>query len=208
MSLHQYIRRHVIVVLVLLLIGYGIVAYIHAVCPEKIGQPHAKGVQVDFAPVYNEDGSTFHARLDIGYRLGLLILESVITLFGSWILYKVVLYYCVFFGMKSWWTYLVDFGCASAIGRLPVRLAGMYVLDYFYIGFRHSTYDFFDFCIGICVVGLLVWLIPACLKYYSYKRKSTKGMGFWERCKWEMRFSMEMGKMLFRPLRSWWKDVS
>ena len=71
MSLHQYIRCHVIVVLVLLLIGYGIVTYIHAVCPEKIGQPHAKGVQVDFAPVYNEDGSTFHARLRYRIQAGI-----------------------------------------------------------------------------------------------------------------------------------------
>lgn len=207
MSLYKYMRRHLIVVICLLLVGFGIVAYIHIVCPEKIGQTQVRGMKIAFDPVYNDDGSMFHAKLKIGYRQGLLILESVLALICTWLMYKLLLYYSIFFGIKSWWTYFVDFGCAAAIARLPVRLAGMYVLDYLYIWLGHSTYDFFDFCIGICGVGVVLWLIPACIKYYQYKRENTKGMHFWKKCKWEMRFSIEMTKMLFRPIKSWWKDV-
>ena len=208
MSFYQYLRRHMIVVICLLLIGYGIVAYIHIVCPEKIGQPHTRGAQVAFAPVYNEDGSTFHAKLEIGYRQGLLILESIIALFCIWVLYKMVLYYSIFFGMTSRWTYFVDFGCATAVARLPVRLAGIYVLDYLYIRMGHGTYDFFDLCIGVSMVGMVLWYLPFYVRYHRYKKVHTKGMKFWEKFKWEMCFGVDMLKMLFRPIRTWWKDAN
>lgn len=195
-----------IVVFCLLLIGYGIVAYIHIACPEKIGQPHERGVQAAFVPVYNEDGSMFHAKAHIGYRQGLLIGEAIIGLFCSWVLYKIVLYYCVFFKMKTWWIFFLDFGCASAIARLLTHLAGRYVLDYLYIRGMHSTYDFFDLCIGVCIVGIFVWLFPACIRYYRYKRLETKGMGFWAKFKWEIQFTLVMWKMLFRPVKTWWNE--
>lgn len=208
MSLRQYLIRHMIVVICLLMIGYGIVAYIHIVCPEKIGQPYARGVQVAFAPVYNEDGSTFHAKIDIGYRQGLLILESIVSVFCIWILYKLFLYYSIFFGMTSKWTYFADFGCATAIARLPVRLAGKYVLDYLYIRMGHGVYDFFDLCIGVSIVGMVLWYIPCCVRYHRYKKAHTKGMKFREKFRWEMRFGFDMLKKLFCPLRTWWRDVS
>lgn len=207
MNLNQYLRHHMIVVVCLLLIGYGIVAYIHIACPEKIGQPHTRGAQVAFAPVYNEDGSTFHAKMDIGYQQGLLILESVIALFCVWILYKMILYYGMFFGLSARWTYFIDFSCATAFARLPVRLAGMYVLDYLYISVGNGTYDFFDLCIGVTIVGMVLWYIPFGVRYHRYKREHTKGMGFWEKFRWEMRFGANMFKMLFRPIRTWQKDV-
>lgn len=208
MSLYQYMRRHMIVVVCLLLIGYGIVAYIHIICPEKIGQPRARGVEAAFAPVYNEDGSTFHAKLDIGYQQGLLIFESIIALFCVWILYKMILYYSRFFGMSGRWIYFIDFACATAVARLPVRLAGLYVLDYFYIRMGHGTYDFFDICIGISIVGMVLWYIPFCVRYHRYKKEKTGGMRFREKFRWEMRFGANMLKMIFRPIRTWWEEVN
>ncbi|MDE5824527.1 MAG: hypothetical protein K2H91_07585 [Lachnospiraceae bacterium] len=208
MSLRQYVRRHLTIVICLLLIGYGIAVYIQSACPEKIGQTQVRGMKIAFDPIYNDDGSMFHAKLNIGYRQGLLILESVLGLVCIWIMYKMVLYYRIFFGMKSWWSYFVDFGCAAAIARVLIHLTGQYVLDYLYIWVSNSTYDFFDFCIGICVVGMLIWFIPACVKYYKYKHEKTKGMHFWEKFKWEIWFSVEMTKMLFCPIKAWWKDIN
>lgn len=205
MSFNQYVRRHMILVVCLLVIGYGIAAYIYIACPERIGQPHAKGVLVDFAPIYNEDGSTFHARLDIGYQQGLLIFENVVSLFCVWLLYKIIAYYDIFFGIKGDWSYLADFVCAAAIARLPMHLSGRYVLDYLYIKGR-GTYDFFDFCIGICVGGILIWYVVFCVKYRKYKKEQTAGMRFWERFKWAMKLSLDLPKVYLRPMKTWWTN--
>ena len=207
MNLKQYVKCHLIFVISLLVIGYGIVVYIHIACPEKIGQPHARGVAVAFAPVYNEDGSTFHARLGIGYQQGLLIFESVVTLFTTLVMYRLIEYYNIFFEIKRFWIYFVDFGAASMFARFPTRLTGRYTLDYLYIRASHATYDFFDFCIGICVVGILIWMIPLCIKYYRYKKTHTTGMTFGQKFVWEMKLSFQLLKTSFCPIKTWWKDI-
>lgn len=208
MNFKQYVKRHLIFVICLLVIGYGIVAYIHIVCPEKIGQPHARGAAFAFAPVYNEDGSAFHARLGIGYQQGLLIFESVVTLFATLLLYRMMEYYCIFFGIKRIWSYFVDFGAASALARFPMWLLGKYTLDYWYIRAGHGTYDFFDFCIGICVAGVLIWIIPFYVKYLKYKKLHTAGMNFVQKFVWEMKLSLQLLKTSFCPIKTWWEDIS
>lgn len=207
MSFHQYVKRHLIFVVCLLVIGYGIVAYIHMVCPERIGQPPARGVEVAFAPVYNENGSALHARLGIGYQQGLLIAESLVALCLNWILYRLVEYHNIFFGMKRGWNYFLDFGFASIIARIPTSLLGIYTLDYLYIKKGHATYDFFDFCIRIYVTGMLLWIIPFCIKFYKYKKEHTAGMNFWEKFKWDVRLNLQLMKTPFLPVKMWWKDI-
>lgn len=207
MNFYQYVKRHLIFVICLLVIGYGIVAYIHIVCPQKIGQTHTKGAAVAFVPMYNEDGSTVHAKLGIGYQQGLLIFESVVALFATLILYRMIEYYCIFFGIKRIWSYFVDFGTASVLARFPTRLTGKYTLDYVYIKASHSVYDFFDFCIGICITGILIWMIPYCIKYHEYKRVHTVGMHFGQKLLWEMKFGLHMIKSTFYPIKTWWKDI-
>lgn len=207
MNFYQYIKRHLIVVVCLLVVGYGIVAYIHIVCPEIINEPHAKDVAVSFSPVYNEDGSTFHARLGIGYRQGLLIFESVVTLFMTWVLYRMIEYYNIYFGIKRFWSYFADFGAASMLARFPTRLTGKYTLDYWYVKAGHGTYDFFDFCIGICILGILLWMIPYYIKYHQYKKQHTAGMNTWQKLWWEIKFGLKLIKTSFCPIKTWWKDI-
>ena len=207
MNLKQYVKRHLIFVICLLVIGYGIIAYIQIVCPEKIGQPHAGDAAFAFAPVYNKAGSTFHAKLGIGYQQGLLIFEAVVSLFAILMLYRMIEYYSIFIGIKRVWSYFVDFGMASALARFSTRLLGKYTLDYFYIRAGHATYDFFDFCIGISIVGVLIWMIPFYIKYHKYKKLHTVGMTFGQKFVWEMKLSFQLLKTSFCPIKTWWKDI-
>ena len=206
MSFYQYLKRHIFLIICLLVIGFGIVGYIELFCPEKIGVPSTKGVNYAFEPIYNKKGSLYHAKLGIGYRQGLLILECLVTLISLVYFYRFVLYYNIFFKIKGDWLYFLDFGSAVIIARLINYLLGRYVLDYIYIRAGHAIYDFFDFCIGICIVGIVLWCIPVGVKYHRYKKENTKGMSLREKFRWEMKLTFDFIKMPFRPIRTWWKS--
>lgn len=204
MSLSQYIKRHVLFSICLALIGYAIIAFIYIYCPEKIGHNDVIGKKLAFAPIYNKSGSTLHALLGIGYNQVLLIIECIICVFIVIFMHKIVAYYNIFLNLDRWWAYIVDFACAAVLGRLPVNLLGFYTLDYLYISMTRYTYDFFDICLGICVIGILVWCIPISIKYHKYKVSHTKGMKIWEKIKWEIGFGFKIIRESLRPMKIWW----
>ena len=207
MNLYQYIKRHLIVIICLVVIGYSIVALIHLVFPHRIEQSFVRGESIAFVPEYNKYGSMFHAKLKIGYRQGLLIAECVIMLPVMYLFYRLVEYYNIFFGLKRFWSYFIDFGCAVVVGRLPTHLLGIYTLDYLYIRATHSIYDFFDLCIGVFSIGMLGWLIPYNIRYHHYKKSHTRGMRLWQKIKWEFQFGIKSIRMSLSPIKTWWKDV-
>lgn len=55
------------------------------------------------------------------------------------------------------------------------------------------------------MAGMLLWLIPALIKYYRYKREQTAGMRFVQKLKWEFRMS---GRILYLPFvrKSRWEE--
>lgn len=205
MGLKQFVKRHIIFVICLALIGYGIIAFIYIACPEKIGHSDVRGQAVAFAPIYNKSGSTFHAKLGIGYKQALLVAECIVCMLAVLAMYKMIAYYNMFFGINMCWIYFVDFGGAAVLGRLPMDLMGFYTLDYLYIAATRYTYDFFDICIGICIVGVLLWCVPMSIKYHKYKVEHTKGMKFLEKLKWEVKFSFKILGASLRPIKIWWK---
>lgn len=206
MSIKQFVKHHIIFVVCLALIGYGMVAFIHIACPEKIEHNDVRGQAIAFAPIYNESGSTFHAKLGIGYNQALLVVECIVCMLMVLVMYKMVAYYNMFFGLNMCWSYFVDFGGAVVLGRLPMDLLGFYTLDYLYIAATRYTYDLFDIYIGICFVGALFWCVPMSIKYHKYKVGHTKGMKFLEKLKWEVTFSVKLLGTSLRPMRVWWKE--
>lgn len=104
--------------------------------------------------------------------------------------------------MSEKWLYAVDIEMAVPLYRCIAWLYSPYTLDYLYIK-GYGTCDFPDFCIGVGIFFLLLWLIPAMVSYYRFQRPHTKGMHFWEKFKWEWRFTVVMVKAVFMKRERW-----
>ncbi len=150
---------------------------------------------MEIRPVYNTDGSWLHGRWGIGYNGLLLYLENIAGLFVVGYLFRMVAAYNAFFGLSAGWLYFLDFEIMVPVYRMASRLFHPYTLDYLRIR-GHGTFDFPDFCIGVGIAGILLWLIPSLIKYYRYKRKKTAGMSFVQKLKWEFRMS---GRLMYLP---------
>lgn len=155
-------------------------------------------------PVYNTDGSWLHGRLGIGYHGLLLCLENIAGLLVAGYLFRMIASYNAFFCLSAGWLYFIDLEIAVPIFRLADRIWHPYTLDYLYIR-GYGTFDFPDLCLGMGLAGMLLWLIPALIKYYRYKREQTVGMGFVQKLKWELRMS---GRILYLPFvkKSGWEE--
>lgn len=155
-------------------------------------------------PVYNTDGSWLHGRWEIGYNGLLLCLENIAALLVAAYLFRMIASYNAFFGLSAGWVYVIDLAIMVPIFRLADRLFHPYTLDYLRIR-GYGTFDFPDLCLGAGLVGILLWLIPALIQYYRYKREKTAGMGFVQKLKWEFRMS---GRIMYLPFvrKSGWEE--
>lgn len=125
-------------------------------------------------PIYNENGSLFHAKSGIGYVRWLLLSENIITVF--------LLVYLFRF-LDAWNT------------------LGVFPLDYLKV--RNATYDFPDLYLGICFIGLIFWLIPSFFFYYRYKKQKLKGAGLTQKIIWELKLTGLFLKCPFLPKEKW-----
>lgn len=196
--------KHIILCAVLFLIAAVLeyAAYLHY--DSLRANPLILNDDMAVVPVYNRDGSWLHGLWGIGYNGALLCLENIAGLFVAGYLYRMVDAYNIFFGLSAGWLYVIDLEIMVPVFRLADRIWHPYTLDYLYIR-GYGTFDFPDFCIGVGIAGILLWLIPALIKYYRYKREQTAGMRFVQKLKWEFRMS---GRILYLPFvrKSRWEE--
>lgn len=205
MNLIRQCRKHIFFILLLILIA-GLIECVMVIYYDKLVQePLSVGHLCSLRPVYNENGSWYHARLGIGYTQGLLIAENIAALLIVWIAYRFMEAWGWFFGMRSSWLYLLDFCLAPTLYRLFHSVLGLYTLDYIRIVGRRSTntFDFPDFYLGISVVAMLVWLVFALMPYYKYKQTQVKNMRFLSKFVWEFHLMASFTKAVFIPKEHW-----
>lgn len=205
MNLIRQYKKHIIVILLLILIA-SLMEYVMTIYYDKLLQePLYVGYLLSLRPVYNESGSWYHARLGIGYAQGLLIAENVAALLIVWLIYRFMEIWGWFFGMRSFWLYLLDFALAPTLYRLFHSVPGIYTLDYIRIVDKRGTvtFDFPDFYLGISVVAMLVWLVFALIPYYKYKQTQAKSMRLLSRFAWEFHLMVSFTKAVFIPKERW-----
>ena len=154
------------------------------------------------APVYNRDGSWLHGRWGIGYRFDLLCLERAVTFLAALFLFRFLQAYNSFFSLSEKWLYAVDIELAVPVYRCIAWLYSPYTLDYLYIR-GYTTFDLPDFYIGAGIFFLILWLFQALFHYYRFQKAHTKGMRFWEKFKWERRFTVTVVKAVFLKQERW-----
>lgn len=189
------IKKHIAVCMVLIIISVVLEYIVYLHYDSLTAHPVILNSRMAIAPVYNTDGSWLHGRWGIGYNGPLLCLENIGALLAAWYLLRFIESYNAFFGFSENWLYILDLEIAVPIYRLLARLYRPYTLDYLYIR-GYGTFDFPDFCIGAGIAGILMWMLPFMITYRRFKKKQTVGMGFWEKCKWELRMS---GRILYMP---------
>lgn len=202
--LKQY-RKHIICIF-LLILAAGLAEGIITIYYDRLIQnPPAVGRIFSIRPVYNENGSWYHARLGIGYIRALLIVENIVTLLIAWFIYRFLDIWGWFFDMHSFWLYLFDFVLAPTLYRLVHNILGIYTLDYIRIAGKRSasTFDFPDFYLGIAVIWMFVWFVFALLPYYRYKHIQVRGMRYLSKLAWEFRIAALFVKGVFIPKERW-----
>lgn len=205
MNLIRQYKKHIIFILLLILIAGFMECVMTIYYDQLVQEPLSVWRLFSLNPVYNENGSWFHARLGIGYTQGLLIAENIAALFIVWFAYRFLAAWGWFFSMRSSWLYLLDFCLAPTLYRLLHSVLGLYTLDYIKIAGKRSTYtfDFPDFYLGISAVAILVWFIFALIPYYKYKHIQVKGMRFLPKFVWELRLAVLFTKVVFVPKERW-----
>lgn len=164
-------------------------------------QPLVLNRFLTISPVYNENGSWLHGRLDIGYTQWLLILENLVSLLVIFYLIRMIDAWNCFFHLNRAWIYVLDFEFAATLYRLLRNLHGTFTLDYFDVG--RYVYDFPDLYIGLGIAGYLLWFVPAIIKYYQCKHRQVKGMNFIQKFIWEFKIAGMLCKVPFLPKRKW-----
>ena len=205
MNLIRQYKKHIIVILLLILIASLMECTMAIYFDKLIQEPLSVGHLFNLRPVYNESGSWYHARLGIGYAQGLLITENLAALLIVWLAYGFLGAWGWFFGMRSCWPYLLDFVLAPTLYRLFHSILGIYTLDYIRVVGRRgtNTFDFPDFYLGISVVAMFVWFICALIPYYKYKHIQVKGMRLLPRFMWEFHLMASFAKAVFIPKECW-----
>lgn len=164
-------NRHILLVLILL-VASGVAEAVFTFYYEGLrAQPLMLGSFLQIRPVYNEAGSMFHARLGIGYVNWLLLLEHAVTLIIAAYIYRALELWGYFFRVSQRFLYALDCGIAGTLYRVITRFRGTFTLDYLRV--RRSTYDIPDLCIGICVAGMICWIILFLMHYYPYKKEKS-----------------------------------
>lgn len=163
--------------------------------------PLILNLYLSIRPIYNENGSLFHAKSGIGYVRWLLLSENIITVFLLVYLFRFLDAWNIFFQISRSWLYILDFAAANTIYRLFTNIRGVFPLDYLKV--RNATYDFPDLYLGICFIGLIFWLIPSFFFYYRYKKQKLKGAGLTQKIIWELKLTGLFLKCPFLPKEKW-----
>lgn len=194
-------KTHLFMILILFLIAGLAECIISLHYNELLEHPLILNRHVTIRPVYNDNGSLFHAKSGIGYIRWLLLSENIITFFLLIYLFRFLDAWNMFFQMSRSWLYILDFAAANVIYRLCTNIRGVFPLDYLKV--RNATYDFPDLYLGICFIGLVFWLIPSFFFYYRYKRLKLKGAGFTRKIIWELKLTGLFLKSPFLPREKW-----
>lgn len=187
----------------LTLLSFAVVAVILLLCGERAEEICVGGDILAFAPVYNRSGSWFHARLGIGYRPDILLLEHVISMLLLVYLSRFMDFTATVLKINTLWSRCLDFGMAATLVRLITALFGRYTLNYIYIAPLRSTYDLPDLYLGVSLAVLLIWAVWCEVRYLRLKKSATRGMGFAKRMKWELLFTGNVLKAAILPAARW-----
>lgn len=195
-------RTHLLVILLAIALSVLLerLAYLHY--DSLQANPVILNRYMAIAPVYNRNGSWLHGRWGIGYRFDLLCLERIVTFLTALFLFRFLQAYNTFFSMSEKWLYAVDIELAVPVYRCIVWLYSPYTLDYLYIR-GYGTLDLSDFCIGVGIFFLILWLFPALSYYYRFRRQQTKNMRFGEKFMWECQFTVIIVKAMFLKRERW-----
>lgn len=152
-------------------------------------------------PIYNKNGSWIHGKLGIGYIRWMLAFEDIVSLLVIFYSFRFLKSYGRFFHMSMLWLHLTDFAFSASIYRIITRIRGVFTLDYLDLG--RYIFDFPDFYISIFIAGILIWLIPALIKYYSYRNARVKGLSFIKKQIWDFKISFMFFKVAAIPESRW-----
>lgn len=194
--------KHILLFTILIFISAALEHLAYGQYDSLARNPYVINRHLAIWPVYNMDGSWLHGKWGIPYNAPLLIGEHVMVIFLTVLLWRMMESCNVLFDLSAGWLYGLDLEFAAAVYRLIAMTYRPYTLDYLYIR-GLGCFDFPDFCIGIGIGWILLWLVPMMRRYYALKRKQTLGMRFWDKLKWEWRLSVLIGKTVFRPKREW-----
>lgn len=113
-------------------------------------------------------------------------------------LIKMIAYGNRLFHITDAWLYFSDFGISALLSRALQSILSKHSMVWFRIAGR--SFDFFDICIGIRCIGMVLWLIPFLIRWYQYKGIFTKGMTKKEKRRWEWKVQFQMMKAIVIPL--------
>ena len=201
MKLVKKQKNHLIFIAILLLISGFLEGIVYFHFDELLAHPLVINRFLTIYPMYNTNGSWIHGEIGIGYISWMLVLEYIVTILIFIYIFRWMNVWNRFFQISSLWLYVLDFSFAPALYRLFTRIRGVFTLDYLY--WRKAVYDFPDICIGIMMAGCLLWLVPALIKYYSFRRKKIKEMSYMKKIIWELKFSGAFLKIAFLPEDRW-----
>lgn len=195
------IKVHLIVIVILVFIAGLMEGVVYSHFHELRESPIVLGNFLRIYPIYNKNGSWIHGRLGIGYIRWMLALEDIVTLLIIFYSFRFLKAYGRFFHMSMLWLHITDFAFSASIYRIFTRIRGVFTLDYLDLG--SYIYDFPDFYISIFIVGILIWLIPALIKYYSYRNAKVKGLSFIKKQIWDFKISGMFFKAAVIPESRW-----
>lgn len=201
MEKFKKIKVNLIVIIILVLIAGLAEGVVYSHFHELRESPIILSNFLRIYPIYNKNGSWLHGRLGIGYIEWLLILESVVILLMLFFLYRFMKAYGRFFHMSMLWLHLTDFAFASTIYRIVTHIRGAFTLDY--LDFGKYIFDFPDLYLYTIILGVLLWLIPALIKYYSYRNTKVKGLSFIKKQIWDFKISGMFFKATVIPESRW-----
>ncbi len=198
--------KHCLIVGLLIGLGYGIVAGILLIYGDGAESVYLGNREFAISPVYNRDGSWLHGRLDIGFRPGALFVENLVSLALIWFCVRLMMYLNRLFKLSDTWLCFAYFYLAAIAARLINSIFGKYTMDYLYIRGLHATYDLFDIYLGIGLLMVVLWAILAEIRYHRIKKAATRGMGLWQKLKWELGFTAKIFQAVFSR-RDCWEEL-
>lgn len=194
-------KYHVFFILILFCIAALLEGVVSFYFDELRRQPVIINRFLKIYPIYNRDGTWLHGKIGIGYISWLLHLEAMLSLLLLAIMVRYMEVLICFFGLSDRWLFLIDIGMVPAFYRMFTRIRGTYTLDYLQI--NQMVYDFPDFCIGVFVIGILIWAICLSLVSRKYIREKRNGRSFAERMIWSVRFRRMLFQVFFLPKAQW-----
>lgn len=187
MKIFKKYKYHIILIVALIFIAglTELTVYLHI--DNLRESPLTLGRFLKIYPAYNEHGSWIHGKLGIGYSRWFLLFERIFMLLSLFFIFRFMRAHTQFYRMSAFGLFSIDFGIAVAIYRLGTVISDRFTLDYLYLG--HNIYDLPDLYIGIQIITILVWLVPALIKYYSHRKVKVMGMSFLRKQLWDLKIA-------------------